>query len=385
LPLSRLRNILIGALALAAFAAACASPARPELADEVSTATATETQTPTEAPSEVPTGAVQIAPLTGLPLEDPSAATRPAVMVKVDNSETARPQLSFTTADQVVELLVEGITRLAAVYHSTIPDVAGPTRSGRSSDPDIASNYNRPLYAWSGGNPTVRGEIRAAEEAGKLIDAGFDRTPESYFREDTRPAPHNLMVSVPDLYALAPADAQPPNQIFAYRASGDPSSLGFEVEGITITYTGGLIVDYVWDEQAGGWARFQDRSAHRDVNGVQALPPNVVVMFTEYVTSAADPISPQALTVGAGEAWVLTDGRLIQGQWVRGSDLESWVVVDDAGTSVPITPGQTWIALPKSGEAQVISEAEAAALLEIRDTEDLSSFSPADQAPAAGE
>lgn len=351
-------------------AAACSSPARPELADTTTTPTP-ETPTPTETPTDEPTDTGLIAPLTGLALQDESAMDRPAVMVKIDNSPQARPQLSFTTADQVIEVLVEGITRLAGVYHSQVPETAGPTRSGRSSDPDLASNYNRPLYAWSGGNPTVQGEIAAAEAAGKLIDVGVDRAPDSYFREDSRPAPHNLMVSVEMLLALAPLDAQPPNQIFPYRATGDPSELGFDVNGITIVYTGGVRVDYVWDQEAQGWARFQQRTAHRDENDIQAIPPNVVVMFTEYVTSTADPISPQAVTVGAGEAWVLTDGRLVQGQWVRGSDLEPWVVVDDNGDPIPLTPGQTWIALPKPEEAQVMSEAEAAALLELRDTEDL--------------
>lgn len=371
-------GVVVVGLGLALTAAACGSPARPQLADETSTAEATASQTvsPTQTPTEESVPG-EIAPLTGLPLEDGGAMSRPAVMVKIDNSEEARPQLSFTSADQVLEVLVEGITRLAAVYHSTIPEISGPTRSGRSSDPDLASNYNRPLYAWSGGNPTVRAEISAAEQAGKLIDAGVDRTPESYFRADDRPAPHNLMVAVPDLYAVAPADAQPPNQIFAYRATGEPSAMGTAIDGITITYAGGQRVDYLWDAEAGGWARFQGRSAHRDQNGIQAIPPNVVVLFTEYVTSAADPISPQALTVGAGDAWVLTDGKLVEGQWVRGSDLESWVVVDPNGEPIPLTPGQTWIALPQYGEADFTTAPEAAALFEIRAAEDLSGFDDA--------
>jgi hypothetical protein len=371
-PSARRRFVALVGLVVVLLAGACASPARPELADTTTTPTPTETSTASATPTEDVSASTVIAPLTGLPLEDETAMSRPAVMVKIDNSPEARPQLSFTTADQVLEVLVEGITRLAGIYHSNVPETAGPTRSGRSSDPDLASNYNRPLYAWSGGNPTVRGEIAAAEAAGKLIDVGVDRTPDSYFREDNRPAPHNLMVSVEALLALAPLDAQPPNQIFPYRATDDPSALGFDVHGVTITYTGGTRVDYVWDAAAGGWARFQQRSAHRDENDIQAIPPNVVIMFTEYVTSSADPISPQAVTVGTGEAWVLTDGRLVQGRWVRGSDLEPWVVVDDAGEPVPLTPGQTWIALPKPEEAQVMSAAEASALFEIRDAEDLS-------------
>ena len=177
MPVLRSVRLLLAALVVALLAAACSSPARPELSDATATPSETETPTGTETPTSTPTesGAVQLAPLTGLPLEDDQAMSRPAAMVKMDNSENARPQLSFTQADQVLEVLVEGITRLAAVYHSVIPETSGPTRSGRSSDPDLASNYNRPLYAWSGGNPTVRAEIAAAEQAGKLIDVGVDR------------------------------------------------------------------------------------------------------------------------------------------------------------------------------------------------------------------
>ena len=70
-----------------------------------------------------------LAPLTGLPSDEASAA-RPALVVKIDNYPTeARPQSGLNQADVVFEELVEGITRFAAVFQSENADPVGPIRS----------------------------------------------------------------------------------------------------------------------------------------------------------------------------------------------------------------------------------------------------------------
>ena len=56
-----------------------------------------------------------IAPLTGLPM-DSSLSSRPAVLVKIDNTSKGRPQEALGQADLVYEEMIEGgFTRLAAV------------------------------------------------------------------------------------------------------------------------------------------------------------------------------------------------------------------------------------------------------------------------------
>lgn len=314
-------------------------------------------------------------PLTGELLIDVPSAHHPAVVVKMDNSAEARPQSGINEADIVYELLVEGITRYALVYHSQAPDPVGPVRSARSSDIELLANLGRPLLGWSGGNPGVMGEVRGAVQNGFLIDAGVDSSGE-YYRDGSRVAPHNLYTRVNGLLAEhAPADAGPPPPLFAYRKPGEPYGGGFEPgAGVRIDFGSGVKAEYVWDAERGGWDRFQvdgrhsrPNSATVDANGVQVAPQNVVIMFLEYGVSPADARSPMAISTGGGEAIVLTDGKLVRGRWSRENPLLGWTLVDNSGNPIHLTPGRTWVGLPEVGSnVTVLDPAEAGELLAHR-------------------
>lgn len=329
----------------------------------------TEQPEPTATPSPEPTATPDIpkAPLTGLPVDDPELLERPALMVKIDNSEDARPQVGLNTADQVLEILVEGITRLAMVFHAGESNPVGPVRSGRSSDPNIAANYGQPLFAWSGGNPGVTAEIRAADAAGKLYDVGaFQIT--DYYRDNNigkrRFAPHNYFTSSDVLWSHAPEELGPPPRLFGYQGDDYEAPVdAADSPGVHLAYTGGVTAEMVWDEDLGGYRRWQRGTPHVDENGVQVAPPNVVVLYTQYVASQADSISPQAVTVGDGRALVLTNGHAIPGFWERSNFQSPWDVIDADGEPIVLTPGQTWILLPKPGEVTELTAEIAADLL----------------------
>ena len=334
----------------------------PTAAPTEPTATPEATATPT--PEPTPTPEVPKAPLTGLPVDDLDLLDRAALMVKIDNSEDARPQVGLNAADQVLEILVEGITRLAMVFHAGESNPVGPVRSGRSSDPNIAANYGQPLFAWSGGNPGVTAEIRAADAAGKLYDVGaFQIT--DYYRDNNigkrRYAPHNYFSSSDVLWSHAPEDLGPPPQLFDYQDDDYESPVdAADSPGIHLSYTGGVTVEMVWDADIEGYRRWQRDTPHVDHEGVQVAPANVVVLFTQYVASQADSISPQAVTVGDGRALVLTNGQAIPGFWDRPSFESPWEVIDADGEPIELTPGQTWILLPKPGEVIELTDDEAA-------------------------
>lgn len=329
----------------------------------------TATTEPTATPTPEPT--VQVAPLTGVPVDDDDLdkIERPALMVKIDNSEDARPQVGLNDADQVLEILVEGITRLAMVFHSGESNPVGPVRSGRSSDPNIAANYGQPLFAWSGGNPGVTAEIRAAEVDGKLYDVGaFQIT--DYFRDNSiasggrRYAPHNYFSTTDVLWSHAPDELGPPPQLFDYQGADYEAPFdAYESPGVHLSYTGGVTADMVWDPDVSGYRRWQRDTPHVDDQEQQVAPANVVVLFTQYVASRADTISPQAVSVGDGRALVLTQGRTIPGFWDRATFSDPWSIVDADGAPIELTPGQTWILLPKPGEVAELTDDEAADLL----------------------
>ena len=149
-------------------------------------------------PSEVPPPPA-VLPLLGTPGRVPERA---ALAVKIDDTEQGRPQSGLAEADVVFEEMVEGgLTRLLAVYQSRDPGTVGPVRSARSTDLSILAELGRPLFAWSGANPTFAAAVRGAD----IVDVGFGAAPDAYRRASGRPAPYNLYAA-PGLLRDAAAD-----------------------------------------------------------------------------------------------------------------------------------------------------------------------------------
>jgi uncharacterized coiled-coil protein SlyX len=274
---------------------------------------------------------------------------RPVLAVKIDNVDRARPQAGINDADVVIEEMVEGnLTRLVALFHSRDPVLIGPVRSARTSDVLILSNQNRPLFANSGGNPSVMGAVRDSS----LVDVGILADPRSYSREGTRPAPHNLFTTSDELRSSdAAAGAGTPPHMFVYHQpgvgvpdGGNPSA------GVTINF-GNALIDYTWGAEVQGWSRLQNGSPHIDDKAVVATPTNVIVQFTDYRPSSADARSPEAIVEGSGDAWVFTGGRLIVGRWQRDGLEAVTTYTDGDGNPIKLTVGTTWIELAPPGTA----------------------------------
>jgi hypothetical protein len=317
---------------------------------------------------------VPTAPLTGVAVEDPASIAHPALVVKIDNDPKARPQTGLNQADLVYEVRVEGITRFAAVFHSQGSDPVGPIRSARSSDIDLMTNLNQPLFAWSGANDTVTGEVLGAQYWGMLQDVSHSAAEAAYWRDGARYAPHNLYSSTTELWKLATEPVTPP-PVLTHRTSADdiPAS-AIAASGIAVDYQSDRIpvVEFAWDPEVAGWRRFQTDthhelpdSAHVDSNGVQIAPKNVVALGVTYTDSAAGAY-PQAVTVGSGEATILTDGRMVIGGWIRNAPNEPIRLEDAQGNEVRLTPGQTWVLLPQAGSTTPLGPERAAELLANR-------------------
>ena len=289
-------------------------------------------------------------PFTGEPAtgSDAAALTRSALVVKVDNHPRARPQTGLDQADMVFDVRAEGVTRFAAVFHSRIPDPVGPVRSSRTSDFDLLTGLDTPLYASSGGNAYVARNLRTLQ----IVElTNLTRT--EYFRDFSRPAPHNLYVNGTDLYELAPDDLPAPQPWFAYRHGdgGEPPPNAVEVTGpVTIAYTGSPTVTHAWDPTVEGWLRTQDNNPHTTAGGDQLAPENVVIMVTTYGTSPADAASPEVRSTGSGPVVVLSDGHAVAGTWERPTAEDKPVLLDIDGNPIQLTPGRTWILMPEAGQ-----------------------------------
>ncbi len=290
-------------------------------------------------------------PYTGRPAttaEDQAALSRSALVVKVDNHPSARPQTGLDDADLVFDVRAEGVTRFAAVFHSVVPDPVGPVRSSRTSDFDILRGLDTPIYASSGGNAYVARNLRTLP----IVElTNLTRT--EYFRDFSRPAPHNLYINGSDLYELAPDDLPAPQPWFLYRPPGrdEPPAGAVTVTGpVTIAFTGSPTVTHTWDGSVEGWLRTQDSNPHTTAGGDQLAPENVVVMVTDYSTSPADAISPEVRSTGSGPVVVLTNGWAVAGTWERPTAEDKPNLLDSDGNPILLTPGRTWVLMPERGQ-----------------------------------
>jgi hypothetical protein len=316
---------------------------------EPTTTTRRPTTTTSTTTTTIPPTLSQI---TGLPVDDDAVLERPVIAVKIGSDRAAQPQHGLDVADLVVEELVEGgISRFLAVFQSTESDPVGPVRSARTSEIELLPLFGRPIFAHSGGNA---GTIRALANANTSVAAGHNSGfGNLYVRDRSRSAPFNLFVDTSVLRAAAAETAAAPGQLFHFLGDDDEvSPHALPVVGVDISF-GSTRTRWVWDAEREGFLRWQDGREHLDPQNFQLVFPNLIVLFTPYGTSPADPGSPEAITVGSGEAWVLSHGIVTPGSWERTSADAPYVLRDADGNDIRMTPGRIWLSLPRQGRGEV--------------------------------
>lgn len=289
-----------------------------------------------------------IAPLTGLEIDDESVLERTAVALKVDNAPQARPPVALQDADILFTELVEGgTTRFIALYHSTLPEEAGPVRSGRDVDAQLLPAF-QPVFGISGAAEPTYAELHDADllvyEEGQ---AG------AFFRKSDRPRPHNLFASTVALEEAA-GDLPPASAPWPFDA--EPPDGGQEATGLDLVFSRFYQAAWDWDASSGTWLRSQEGEPHTSAAGGQLAAENVVVARVTTVEGAGRDVGgnpiPEVDAVGEGEALVMRDGRAYEARWRKpaGSTHFEWLTPE--GTPLPLKPGRTWVELvPVSGSA----------------------------------
>lgn len=306
-------------------------------------------------------------PLTGVPHRGGPVARR-GLLVKIDNSPSARPHYGISEADIVFEILVEGwITRLAAAVHSGNPGTLGSIRSGR-----LADRYLTPMIrgglVYSGATIEETEIFRNDAAAGAFYDLNATLFG-GYYRVNTRVSPFNLFTS---------ADAQRQNLNSA--GGGAPVSIppwaflrnpihGATVGGfgtsvpatqLTIPYRARATVRYDYDSASRSYARYQDNGAGtmvREVdaaNNVAIAAKNVVVIYTDVweTNIVQDIFNSKGLDMrlqGTGNASLFRDGRRVDGVWGRSTVFDAFAFYTAQGEKIYLSPGQTWVHVIPSG------------------------------------
>ena len=319
--------------------------------------TTTSTVSSTTAPPTTTTGApAPVWPLTGLPvnLTDIGNTGRPAIVAKISNDQCAWPQFGLSQADVITEAIVEGdITRFFVAFHSRDPGTIGPIRSGRGTDAQYVEMYTRPIFAWSGGNPSVQGIIRGTN----VQDRGAESNASGYFRAGSRCNANTEFVKAADLWSQAEKDSKAPTAIFTYVDAGKKlpeGDGGLPVSKVEVQ-VGGYTIRYEYDKVTNSYNRFRrDGVVHEDEAGNAISPTTVIVAATPYAYASYEPKSPEANGVGSGDVWVFSGGAAIHGTWTRKSVSDRWHFTDPKGKEIKILPGQALVELTRSNSVKIV-------------------------------
>ncbi len=294
-------------------------------------------------------------PLTGMAGE---IAARPAVAVKIENTNQARPQSGLQAADVVWETIVEfQVSRLVAVFHSQLPEEIGPVRSVRPMDIPIASPL-RGLFVYSGGQPGILQLVSNSVMQPISHDAGAP----GLYRIRSRSAPHNVYASLTTILGQADGNhAAPPGEQFAFALRPELASAvvaGTPATTLSFRLSSASTPTWTYDATRGQWLRAEGSTPFMDaVTGAQVGATNVVSIVAGHPDSGFDaqnsaPVPTYEL-VGEGEAVVATAGKTIPAIWRKTADDAPLQLFDAAGAPITLAPGNTWVELVPAGDGSL--------------------------------
>ena len=295
-------------------------------------------------PSEAPV-VETLSPLTGLP---ESAAT-PVLIVKMDNTRNAQPHAGLKDADVVyLEEVEYGITRIAAVYSSKIPDRIGPTRSARITDIDLTAQYGTPAFAFSG----VQHKMWPAINASTVVDVSPNKDASAYTRDHSRKMPYNLFLNGTKVLAWAADKGVATDKNIGFVFSSDTADGGAPNTGAKMKWSEAS-AEFTFDPTSGLYnVSLNGIPAKADETGANQQAATVVIQSVVQTPSKywdkGGGNTPHAATIGSGTAIVLRDGKSYDVTWNRPTADAGTTFTMADGSPMPFKPGQQWVVLLNS-------------------------------------
>jgi len=269
------------------------------------------------------------------------------LVVKIDDTISARPQIGIDRADIVyIEQVEGGLTRLAAVFSSEIPTLIGPIRSARISDIEILAQYGRVVFAYSGAQSKMLPVISAAN----LNDYGAQRqSPTIYTRDESRTSPTNMVLRADLLLEKVRSDGREiaTSRSVGWSFGGLPSG-GTAITEAKVNWPAATY-DVEWSAEEGRWLIFNNGIPNMSASGTQHGPTTFLIQTVEILPSEYGDklggVTPYSKTIGSGTGFVLRDGKYFPATWSRPDELSgtTWRALD--GSELPFARGQIWIAL----------------------------------------
>lgn len=330
-------------------------PAATEPTTVPTTAPTEPTTAPTVAPTTAPTEAPQAYrhPLTGELLAQPWSGKLAAVMV--NNIKQSMPQHGLSQADIIYEIEEESsITRNMAIF-SDVSKVGtiGSIRSTRTYFVSVAAAYDAYLvhcgtsvHARGGGYDAEGNKIAEWKD----IDQQSSKFASAFYRDQDRKnagyaLEHTLFTTGEELSGVMTDLAQSnPSPVFGFKEGID---LGGETAGeITIKFKGSKTTSFTYDAATGRYARSQHGGASIDGSNEQAeTVKNVIAIYTEQWYCPQGHGHQYYDTIGAGEGYAATNGKIVPIKWSRATVDAPFVYTLADGSPLELDVGNSYIAV----------------------------------------
>ena len=285
----------------------------------------------------------------------------PVLVVKIDDTSMAHPQIGLEDADLIyIEQVEGGSTRLAAVFSSKVPTRIGPVRSARISDIELLAQYGRVGFAYSGAQSKMLPIISAAN----LYDLGAQKNSPTIFTTDpTRTQPYAMVLRADLLLELAKGRGLE----FA-----QSKSMGWKFgkvieEGVAITSAQvswpASSYDAHWSKKENRWLLDFQKEPNIVESGTRLGASTFVIQIVSITDSIFKDknggITPLSATVGSGAGYILRNGKSIQATWSRPTAEEGTRWLSMSGEEITFEKGQIWVALTDRQPVFTLANADA--------------------------
>jgi hypothetical protein len=265
-------------------------------------------------------------------------------VVKYDNTRNAQPQAGLDRADIVyLEEVEYGITRIAAVFSSDVPNRIGPVRSARITDIDLLAQFGNPAFSFSG----VQRKMWPVIDAANLIDVSPNKDADSYSRDRSRRAPYNYFLD--GSAALDGATEASVSHDIGFGFDPTPPEGGVPVRKARVEWSYAS-ADFTYQPGSNTYAvDLNGIPAISEESGLQQQANTVVIQYVQQSASEyfdkGGGNTPHAETIGSGTALVLRDGQAFEVTWARESAQDGTHFTAADGSEMAFHPGQTWVVL----------------------------------------
>ena len=282
------------------------------------------------------------------------------IMIVVENSGPARPQVGLQDADMVYEYISEyNISRMTAVYFNSPPPLIGPVRSCRMINPFLTYSYDGLVMCSGASVGTLHWMFLDPYIVPGTIN-DFDQG-NHFFRSSAKEAPHNLYTAG-DRGTRLRSEWHLPAPSYQL----DPPHPDIELNGQPANTIDVPLMSVHWDYDGNSkqylrvdhGTPFTDDQYHAQLHA-----KNVVVMhvgfhdagWVEDENGGAHSVWYDMLGGGPADIW--SDGKVVHGGWHMGDpNVPMWdnhqpvYFTDEQGKVIELNSGLTWIHVVGNGQ-----------------------------------